>query len=121
MTNELMHFGVKGMKWGVRRKKFLEKRQEKKRKFESEMHDDYKKAHAKKDISSLSDTELRQRINRIQMEQQYAKLSPSNVARGRSCVGSMLKTGATIAGATSTVLTIYNNSNKIKDIIKSVG
>ena len=58
---ELMHYGVRGMKWGVRRKRTY--------------HEDYQKAHSKKSIREMSDKELRERNNRLQMEQQYAQMT----------------------------------------------
>lgn len=120
MNNELYHFGVKGMKWGVRRKRAAKigssfrKRQDK----PEEIHEDWTKAHDKKSVKSMSDTELRARINRIQMEQQYAKLNPSVVSRGKSSVQSSLKTMTAIAATTGTILTLYNNTNKIRDLIE---
>ena len=81
----LSHFGVKGMKWGVRkdRKKVAVS--------SVKPHDDYSKAHLSKSVSEMSDSELRSRINRLQMEQQYSKLTSSeSTSIGRQASGKVL-------------------------------
>ena len=65
----------------------------------------------------MSDAELRSRLNRLQMEQQYSKLSQSNVNRGKQYFNNVVKAGTTVATVTSTALTIYNNYDKIKKLI----
>ena len=52
------------------------------------------------------------------MEQQYSKLSQSNVNRGKLYFNNVVKAGTTVATVTSTALTIYNNYDKIKSIIQ---
>lgn len=124
MTNELVHFGVKGMKWGVRRNRsspttqgLKARRAAKKQELLDNMHDDYKKAHENKSISSMSDAELRARINRIQMERQYSQLNPSAISKGKECASKSLKTMTMVATTTGTILTIYNNVDKIKKLL----
>ena len=51
---ELEHVGVKGMRWGVR-----------------------KKRGSSKSVKTLSDAELKTRINRLNLEAQYNKLTTS--------------------------------------------
>lgn len=114
-TNELYHYGVLGMKWGVRRNRSnISSSSKFKRKTK---HDDYKEAHSKKSVKYMSDNELRKRINRIQMEQQYIKLKTYNVNRGKEYVNKIIKTGTTVAAITTTGLTIYNNIDKINKLI----
>lgn len=115
MENSLQHYGVLGMKWGVRRSPAQLGR---KRKTSTNYHDDYRKAHAKDSYKTMSDKELRSRLNRLQMEQQYSKLNPSNIAKGKSYVNSFIKAATTVGSITGTALTIYNNSSRIKELIK---
>ena len=132
MTNdELYHFGIPGMKWGVRRyqnkdgtltpsgrERMLSNARKYERKANTSVaanyfaksrkarlqqkakdardevrRSDLKKARAKteqskanstkpKKVSEMSDDELRQRINRIQLEKQYSQLNPKKVSAG---------------------------------------
>lgn len=75
----LEHYGVKGMKWGVRKKR---------------NEGDRKKTFGKgtnnqqKSVKDLSDKELRDVVNRLNMEQQYARLtSGSSGSRTSRLIG----------------------------------
>lgn len=121
------HHGILGQKWGVRRFQNKDgtriaagKKRENSSKSDASTHEDYAKAHNHKSIKSMSDAELRNRLNRLQMEKQYSQLSSTDVNRGQEYVSKTLKVAGTIATATSTVLTIYNNYGKIKDIVNSM-
>lgn len=117
--NTLMHYGILGMKWGVRRSKaqLARARGSKSKSSSEEVSEDYKKAHSSKSIKSMSDAELRNRLNRLQMEQQYTKLNPGTVNRGKDIASKILKAGTTVATVTTTALTIYNNADKIRKIV----
>jgi len=117
MENSLYHHGVKGMKWGVRRtRKQLGYDDQSSR--PKEVHEDYKKAHTKKSVKEMSDKELRDRLNRLQMEQNYRKMDTNTVKKGRSYVNSVLKTAKTVAEITGTGIAIYNNIDRIKKLMK---
>lgn len=93
-NNELNHWGIKGQKWGLRR--FQNKdgsytdAGKKRRNQQEEPHEDYTKAHDKKSVKSMSDAELRARINRLQMEKQLKDLSAGEVSAGRKFVTDIL-------------------------------
>lgn len=102
--DELMHYGVKGQKWGVRRTPEqlghdVSKRIKKtKKRFEKEHqeHVRVKKAkasemHAYRNRRVMSDEELNRRISRLQKEKQYRELIDSEVAPGRKYVNDILK------------------------------
>lgn len=122
MENSLYHHGVKGMKWGVRRTPAQlghKTTSSKKKKIvrEVKVHEDHKKAHSKKSIKEMSDQELRERLNRLQMEQNYRKLDTNTVKKGRSYINSALKTAKTVAEITGTGIAIYNNIDRIRKIM----
>lgn len=119
-NNELYHYGVLGMKWGVRRTKTQLGRgrsQKKKRPSEQE-HEDYRKVHDRKSVKSMSDAELRSRLNRLNMEKQYKQLSSGDVNRGKKFASRVMKTATVAATVTTTGLTLYNNASKIKAIVE---
>lgn len=77
----LMHWGIKGQKWGIRRYQNEDGsytsrgKQRRKEKEEANYHEDYKRAHDKKPVSQMSDKELRDRNARLQSEKQYKELT----------------------------------------------
>lgn len=60
-VEELRHYGTKGMRWGIRKKRGSSVKKASKPK--------------KRSIKDMSDAELRERINRINMERQYSQLT----------------------------------------------
>lgn len=87
-NGELYHHGVKGMKWGVRRK----------RNNTTEVHEDYKRAHTKKSVQEMSDRELNDRINRLQKEKTYSDLT-SKTNKGVTAVKKIIAVAGTITAA----------------------
>ena len=122
MDNSLIHYGTKGMKWGIRRyqNKDGSLTPAGKKRYSEDESEDYKKAHSGKSVKTMSDAELRSRLNRLQMEQQYSKLSSSDVNKGKQFIDKAIKAGATVATITSTALTIYSNAGKIKSIVEAL-
>lgn len=111
MDDELYHYGVKGMKWGIRRTPAQLGHDVSKRakKVGSAVGSTLKKAGSstisaiksrqaakknakelkkirKKPLSEMSDDELRRTIQRMQLEQQYASLQPKKVSAGKKFV-----------------------------------
>lgn len=109
--DELMHYGVKGMKWGVRRKRYFSKLRTKGRKMKRDMA---KKRQARKEqrvaskttkktveqtkrksVSEMSDEELNAAIRRMQLERQYKELAAANNPKqdkGKKFVTEVLET-----------------------------
>lgn len=95
----LSHHGIKGMKWGVRRSEAelakargeTPKTTSKTKKaggiFQKKAKPKKPAASAKpkaKNISEMSDEELRSMVNRLQLEKQYRDLSPKQVSKGKA-------------------------------------
>lgn len=84
--HELYHYGIKGMKWGVRRNRKSSGRFVSKRQVNTDgWSDDAKTAHAirQKTVKQMSNAEIRKVNERIRLENEYAQLNPSLIARGK--------------------------------------
>lgn len=99
-NNTLTHYGVKGMKWGVRRSPSQLGhiiRTSKKRRPQAppeKSHEDHDNAHKPKSVKSMSNKELRERINRLQMERQYSQLTQREKSVGEKFVKGLLTNAA---------------------------
>ena len=83
-NDEMYHHGIKGMKWGIRRTPAqLGHRPAKPT-----------TSQRKSEMKKMSDTELRNRINRIQMEKQYMQLTAPEVNAGKKFVKDVLVNAA---------------------------
>lgn len=125
MNDELYHYGILGMRWGVRRyqkkdgtltnsgKKRYDKEMERLKteekiiKNKNRTQSKLKKLEAKrksveelkknsnkpkeKSVKEYSDAELRERVNRLQLEKQYKDLSPKQVSIGKTVVNRIVK------------------------------
>lgn len=107
-TDELMHYGILGMKWGVRRSDAQLARARGSGEKTEDVHDDYKKAHSNKSVKSMSNKELREINNRLNMEKQHADLTKKS-NKGKQIVAAFVSTASTLAAVT----TAYKTYKKI--------
>lgn len=113
MTNNyLQHYGIPGMKWGVRRYQPYPNGSKRKGREVGQAAKKKAPESARSKAKKMSDAELRAAINRQQMEQQYANLNKSNVQRGAEWAK---KTGGTIATAIITGIAIEQGKKFIKN------
>lgn len=115
----LVHHGVKGMKWGVIRKRVsdsvhnsypYQKRQLKKR---AKIEKARRKYSAKK-VRGLSDDDLRDRINRIELEQKYKSLTKKDLSPGRAAVNQILsESGKKVATTAAAGIMAYAIKSKM--------
>lgn len=126
MNDELKHYGVLGMKWGVRKsvsgykragmltkkrqlakdKKDLEKVQSGKGKSVGFIKKKSKqKTKKKRTISDMSNEELKSRNQRLQLESQYKSLSSQSTSSGKKFVTSFVEgTGKATQTAVQTAI-----------------
>lgn len=114
---ELAHYGIKGMKWGIRRKTNSDGLVIKGSSPEKEYSSDASKAKVSgekaksKGVQSLSNKELKELNERLNLEQNYSRLTSagttenSAVKKGAAAYGAMKK-GIEI---TNDVLRMYNS------------
>lgn len=101
MTSEeyIEHYGVKGMKWGVRKPR---NEKERKKTFGKEKSEDRARADEirKKPIKTLSNKELADFNQRMNLEMQFSRVNPGRVKRGEA-------KAKTIIGLVGTAGTLY--------------
>lgn len=85
----LAHYGIKGMKWGVRR--YQNKDGSLTAAGKKRYSEDFNTAYnlKRKGPDKLSNSELRKLNERMQLEQNYRKLNPTAVERGIKMVGTL--------------------------------
>lgn len=98
----IQHYGVKGMKWGQRKRSARQEAaraaQFAKRKPPS---DDFKKSRElkRKGARALSNAELKEVNNRLNLEQNFNRMNPNAIKKGQLAVGAVLAIGATANAA----------------------
>lgn len=121
MEYELYHWGIKGMKWGIRR--FQNKNgsltAEGKKRYDGDSAGVSNKASSKKkSIKEMSDEELRTKLNRLSLEsqvlsldRQVASLTPQQTKKGQAFISKIGKevVGPSILSAGKTQLTNFLN------------
>lgn len=120
MENKLYHAGIKGMKWGVRRyqNKDGSLTPAGKKRY-SDQHEDYRRAHDSKPVSQMSNKELQERNNRLQMEQNYARLTQKK-SKGKAAVQAFIAVAGTIAAIEGAAKTYQRVGNLALDKIADV-
>lgn len=113
MENELYHYGVLGMKWGVRRfqnsdgslapagKRAVrisrrEAIRDSKKKKNKSVADEVPEK--KKSVHDMSDDELNSAIRRLELERRYNDLTPKQVSVGKKLVDDVVLPAATNVG-----------------------
>lgn len=103
MNNSLFHWGIPGMKWGIRRKMRNHMDRSVKQKYgidlaakraaaQARQSEDHKTVAAlrKKKVSEMSNDELKKLATRLQLEKQLRDLSASDIGPGKKFVTEVL-------------------------------
>lgn len=93
--NMLIHYGIKGMRWGVRRTEAQLARAGGKKTLSA---DEKEKASRKEDAKNrrtLSDSDLKKKIERLKMEKQFKDLTDEDVSPGKKMAADILKSAGT--------------------------
>ena len=108
MSNELNHYGVKGMRWGVRRS---EAQLSRGKRGKNPSKDKQRKASMRKDVRNrriMSTSELKSKIERLKMQKQLKDLTEEELSPGKSFMKRVLSTsGQKVATAVVTGATLY--------------
>lgn len=104
---ELYHYGVPGMKWGVRR---AQKRADRnKRRAEAENWSSEARTASetrRKSLKQMSNAEIKALNERTRLEKEYKNLNPNSIKRGWVYV-------AGAAAVMGTACALYNNGNTL--------
>lgn len=115
MTRTIAHFGVRGMKWGVRKATTRGSTPPSKRKPKAEGEGTSTEHRQSMGMHAMSDAELRNAINRIKLQREYAQLTappPKEKSRGRQVVENIIYGSAEAAGKkvlTGALTNVLNN------------
>lgn len=87
----LAHYGIKGMKWGVRRTEAqLARARGKTITKTNSTSEKNPAAPKKKSLSEMSDEELRRTVDRLNLEARYRQLNPEKVSAGRRFINKVM-------------------------------
>jgi len=127
--NELMHYGKKGMRWGRRNTKPITTHHitsvknisdsarpgiDAVRNSSNAITKTRSANKARTELSKMTDAELKNKINRMNLEQQYTNLNANQISKGRANVDTLLTVSGGVLAATSSALGIALTIKQLK-------
>lgn len=108
--DELMHYGVMGMRWGVRRasKRSGGSKKGKKKKASRQPQQQPKRR--------MSNKELQSRVKRMKLEKQYRELTDELIPKEKSKIEKLISTAETVSKLSTSALLIYKNLNQFAEL-----
>ena len=114
-SDSLVHYGVKGMKWGVRRYQnkdgsYTSAGKKRRKQYSS----DYKETASlrKKSYKELSNEQLQKLNKRMNLESEYRRLNPQGIEKGKKVVRDVISTAGLIGGVYAIAKSPYVNAGK---------
>ena len=106
---ELTHYGVLGMRWGVRRasKRSGSSKKGKKRKGSKQPQQQKRR---------MSNKELQSRVKRMKLEKQYRELTNELIPKEKSKIEKLISTAETVSKLSTSALLIYKNLNQFAEL-----
>jgi hypothetical protein len=95
-VGSLAHWGIKGMKWGIRRSDEELARASSDSADAIRARETLAAIQSKGSLSAASDADLNHLVNRINLEKRYAEVNPSGFERGHAQIKTVLKVGQTM-------------------------
>lgn len=117
----LMHYGVLGMKWGIRRKRKSSEVSRSSGKKVKETSVVEKNQNGEQTKRRMSNDELAERVKRLRLEAEYARLVKETTPGTVSKIDKVINNVSRISKMTRTAVDLYKTLNAAYDIASTVG
>lgn len=114
MSDQLKHYGIKGMRWGFRRKRAVSSRGDIRDINQAPQQSQPRKPRR------MSKKELQARVNRLKLEDELSRLEAAKAPVNKSRLEQLAKTAGTVAALSGSAYTIYKNIDKMMKLYKGI-